>query len=141
MDYPSEFYRAPTRPRGAEVDEDGEISGPYRRMYKDMVTELHEIEKDCDAVFTHNPFGEYGHIDHKVLFDIVLTNSRKDIIITDIQQASNWQRRVDIDKRIKRLYYSDKIDEACLLDESLYNFCKKKYFSKCFYRKVFLRIW
>lgn len=43
-----------------------------------------------DFVFTHNPYGEYGHFDHRILFDIVceaLPNRK--ILFTDIIAKSS----------------------------------------------------
>lgn len=43
-----------------------------------------------DFIFTHNPYGEYGHYDHRNLFDLVCeTFPNKRIFITDIVAKSN----------------------------------------------------
>ena len=46
------------------------------------------IQPDC--IFVHNPFGEYGHFDHRLVFEI-LYNHFKDIkfLITDLQARSS----------------------------------------------------
>jgi len=130
FDYPSEFYRAPTRPVGSNREEDGQISGPYRRMCKDISNKILEMEKDCDAIFTHNPLGEYGHIDHITVFDIVLKNTKKPVIISDIFQASNWSRKPFNMERINKLYYSNIYKKDCLLDQKLLRYCEEEYKKK-----------
>ena len=75
LDYNSEFYRAPTRPiNGAPVEEDEKVSGPWRLMCQHIIETIEEMSKDCDAIFTHNPYGEYGHLAHIMLFDLVYKN-------------------------------------------------------------------
>lgn len=75
FDYNSEFYRLPTR--------NGELS----RMCE---TILNEIEKsNAKRIFTHNPWGEYGHLDHIVVHDIA-RHSSKDVYVSDMFVECNW---------------------------------------------------
>ena len=131
LDYPSGFYKVPTRrPPEHPPTEFGDSHSPVRRLYRHIVKNILTLEKDCDAVFTHNPFGEYGHLDHKMLFDLVIKNSTKDVIITDIVLSSNWSEKPEFTERLKRIYYSDKIETGCSLDNSLLEFCKREYEKK-----------
>ena len=130
LDYPSEFYRAATRPTSKDPEEDGQNSGPYRQMRKVMADKIMEMERDCDAVFTHNPMGEYGHIDHTLLFDIVLKNSTKPVIITNIVQPSNWSRAPSNTQKLGKIYYSRLYKKDCILDKDLLQYCKKEYEKK-----------
>lgn len=49
-----------------------------------------------DFIFTHNPYGEYNHPDHKVVFETVFNNNfAKNIIITNLLysiKSSKWDR-------------------------------------------------
>tara|TARA_E500000331_G_scaffold357022_1_gene417240 strand:- start:5858 stop:6493 length:636 start_codon:yes stop_codon:yes gene_type:complete len=133
LDYNSEFYRMPTRPvNGGPTEEDGKTSGHWRLMCQHIVNTIENMSEDCDAIFTHNPYGEYGHIDHLMLFDLVYKNFEKPILITDIKQGSNWAKlpNEDKNKRIKNLFYRDSFLEDCKLDKILLSFCKAKYESK-----------
>lgn len=129
LDYPSEFYRFPTRPDSPTQEDDGERSGPYRRMCQTISNKVLDMEAGCDAVFTHNPYGEYGHIDHLVVFDTVLKTTNKPILITDIVQSSNWARK-PVNKKIKKMYYSKMYKKDCSLDQNLLKFCKLEYEKK-----------
>jgi LmbE family N-acetylglucosaminyl deacetylase len=70
----SEFYRAETR---------GET---LKRMMQ-SVTDA--IDPEADAIFTHNPWGEYGHLDHIIIHQAVMATG-KPVFFTDIFVQSNW---------------------------------------------------
>jgi LmbE family N-acetylglucosaminyl deacetylase len=128
LDYNSEFYRQPTRPiTGNQPESDGKVAGPWRNMCADFMSHITSMSQDCDAIFTHNPYGEYGHIDHLVLFDLIVKNVDKPILITDIRQDSNWSHVTNSSKRINEMYYSNVVEKDCKLDEILLDFCKLKY--------------
>ena len=130
LDYPSEFYRAPTRPQGQQIESDGQIAGPYRNLCQHIVNTFLEMEQDCDAVFTHNPYGEYGHIDHTLVFDLVMKNTTKDVVITDIVQPSNWAVKPSLTNLMQRTYYSECIETNCKSDQTFLDSCKKEYEKK-----------
>lgn len=128
LDYNSEFYRYPTRPIKANLPEsDGKTAGPWRNMCTHILNTLDNMSADCDAVFTHNPYGEYGHIDHLMLFDLVIKNVNKPVLFTDIRQDSNWAHVTTNSQRIQDIYYNKKVLENCKLDTTLLSFCKLKY--------------
>ena len=74
LDYSSEFYRLSTR------DE------KLKNMMKNVAAGIDPL---ADAVFTHNPWGEYGHLDH-IIIHLAVQSSGKPVIFTDIFLPSNW---------------------------------------------------
>ena len=73
FDSESEFYRIPTR------------GGELKSLAAAVLGEL----RDCDAVFTHNRWGEYGHIDH-MLCNHIAHCSGKPVLTTDAVVEINW---------------------------------------------------
>lgn len=112
LDNPSEFYRSSTR--------DEKLSQVRNEIIENMLSE------DYDYVFTHNPLGEYGHLDHKFIFETVLFNACSPILYTDICMQSNWPSISNMPHRIKELYYQSHVS-CCDLDKELYTHCEKKY--------------
>ena len=43
----------------------------YRKNYYSLVTQLRETLRGCENVFTHNPWGEYGHVEHVQVYRAV----------------------------------------------------------------------
>lgn len=128
LDYNSEFYRQPTRPiPGNAPEADGMVAGHWRNMCTDFVEHINRMSGDCDAIFTHNPYGEYGHIDHLLLFDLIIKNIDKPLLITDIRQNSNWSHVTRKSDRIESMYYHSLMKKDCKLDKILLNFCQLKY--------------
>lgn len=60
LDYPSEFYKL------------NERNGELEAFCQDILDHL----PDANVIFTHNPEGEYGHMDHKLVHDIVAHSGR-----------------------------------------------------------------
>ena len=112
LDYPSEFYRYETRNESMSKVQDHIVDTIQSKTY--------------DYIFTHNPYGEYGHIDHKMVFDIVTMRTDKPVWITDICMKSNWPSLDYPSDRVHKLYYNNRIRE-CKLDEDLYSYCEKEY--------------
>lgn len=81
LPYPSEFYRLPQRKR-AEAGDD--IYG--------LIGEIHALidRSPVDAVFTHNPHGEYGHADHRFVYRVVAEHARAPVWFSDIHLFANW---------------------------------------------------
>lgn len=102
LDYNSEFYRLPTR------------SGELNKLV-DTVLEL--INKE-EFIFTHNPWGEYGHLDHILVHQIARASGRL-LAWTDIcLEAGWWNCRPNL--------IGEKV-ESCEVDSVVYNKCKKIY--------------
>ena len=112
LDHPSEFYRHETRKE------------TMSKVLDDMYNTIEGCE--YDSIFTHNPYGEYGHLDHKMLFDLVLRKTTKDVYFTDINLKSNWPSMDKESEKYRSVYYTDKVGEY-ELDENLYAWCEKKY--------------
>jgi LmbE family N-acetylglucosaminyl deacetylase len=62
----------------AECDEYGlRLDGPrsvatvYRRRARELTEALRPFVEDADNVFTHNPWGEYGHEEHVMVYRVV----------------------------------------------------------------------
>ena len=125
---PSEFYKLNTRrekgqPKTIEGDKTSTI-----RIFKEILKENIEkiiVENKIDYIFTHNIYGEYGHLDHIFVFDTVLKNVNIPIIYSDICLRTNWDDP-QINKRIKNLYFSKCIGEYSM-NEDFYEKNKKLY--------------
>ncbi len=77
LGFPSCVYRLPTR--RADF-----VLADFIKIVLDEVA-----AHDCDAVMTHNPMGEYGHLDHQLVHQIALQTG-KPVLYTDIFIPSNW---------------------------------------------------
>jgi LmbE family N-acetylglucosaminyl deacetylase len=112
LDYDSEFYKTETR--------------------RESLSCLHEViiehfrHKECDLIFTHNPLGEYGHLDHKMVFDIVANNSRTPVIVTDICLKSNWPSYQRVPERTRKCFYNT-FYKSCTLNKNIYTYCERHY--------------
>jgi len=100
MNWPSEFYRLPTR---------------YDSLTLPMLTcQLVETIKTCvnkikpEHIVTHNPFGEYGHGDHRYVFNIVSSFiEHQSIRYADACQSNKCHLSFDkIPYPIGRAYFS-----------------------------------
>lgn len=74
--YDSDFYRLDHR------------SGQLANFEREVLDEIGN--RHFDAVMTHNPFGEYGHFDHKFVADLLLRRGIPELITTDIVMQSDW---------------------------------------------------
>jgi LmbE family N-acetylglucosaminyl deacetylase len=106
FDYPSEFYKLETR--GTTLED-------MQNTIVDCVN-----SKECDYVFTHNPMGEYGMIDHKMLFELMYTRVDKPLLITDLlQYETHWPSHHKIPRRIEMDFYKHKLFD-CELNVEMY---------------------
>jgi len=76
LDYNSEFYRLPTR------NED------LKKMSRNVVDNIEKMDP-FDYIYTHNFWGEYGHLDH-ILINNICFSLKRDIIVSDMFVKSNW---------------------------------------------------
>lgn len=102
FDADSEFYRIPTR------------GGELKRFAEQLMEEL------SGTVYTHNPWGEYGHIDHILCHQIAQSASDKPILFSDMAQEVNWLP-------IKRWGSGWKFVSDCEIDHDLYGRVKAIY--------------
>lgn len=94
FDYDSDFYKMDMRPPKKQKRRLGDIFKPDKpvTLLKDIAGRILEtVEKSgCDAVFTHNLWGEYGHMDHILINSVIMNNTRKPALMTDARlQAEN----------------------------------------------------
>lgn len=82
-DYDSEFYRANTRKQRRKGLERLLPKKPQLllRHIAERIVEAVDASA-CDMVFTHNFWGEYGHMDHILVNSIVVNNTRKPVLMT-----------------------------------------------------------
>lgn len=123
-DIQSGFYRLPIR----FVD----------YTLKDVISKIKtNIERAIDKIkpdylFTHNPIGEYGHGDHRLLFNLITTYFDLPMLITDICQSIDCHLSSKAIPRIyKNTFYTkdNKIGEY-VLDESWFS-RRKAVYEKC----------
>jgi LmbE family N-acetylglucosaminyl deacetylase len=56
---------------GLEIAENEHPDTVYRNNFCLLVTRLRETLRGCKNVFTHNPWGEYGHVEHVQVYRAV----------------------------------------------------------------------
>lgn len=124
----SSFYKTPTRrPKHLPRNEAGDSQAPFRKMCDEISEIIQKVEENFDYVFTHNPYGEYGHLDHKLLFDIVLKSTTKPVLITDINMSSNWSKKIKKVDKIEKMCYNKMYKKDCFLEKEEYEQFKKVY--------------
>lgn len=99
LDHNSEFYKYNSR------------DGSLKAVVEDIANAINRHE--FSSVFTHNPYGEYGHLDHVLLFNIVASTVSCPIFYTNIKETVNWPI---LDSKVgQQIYFRDKV-ESCSLD-------------------------
>lgn len=73
LDYSSEFYRMPTRDRSLKV----------------LAESLLLMMDGAKKIATHNPWGEYGHLDH-CLCHLLARQTNAPVLTTGIAETVNW---------------------------------------------------
>lgn len=121
LDFNSEFYRMPYR-RADRVIND---------LYSSVRSAVGEIlaQHEIDAVFCHNPLGEYGMLDHKLVFDMVFHNPDVEVVCaTDIaERHPDWPSSDRIPETVRELYYRNKLSVRVGLNMEFYRSCKEVY--------------
>ena len=112
LDNNSQFYKTNART--------GELVKTYKEII-DVIT-AHKPY----YIFTHNPLGEYGMLDHIMVHNIVMSYSPAFLVITDIFQQNIWAYQDTISDKYKLVYYKNYIG-AETLDLAFYNYCKQFY--------------
>lgn len=128
----SNFYMTESgRPKNAPLTDEGDSTSPLRSMRQKIVSAIKQLEVDFDYIFTHNPHGEYGHLDHQEVFNLVTISTSKPILITDIGIKSNWgffDHDTVQGSSSSRIYYHTKFDgKEKILDLEDYNSIKNFY--------------
>jgi len=76
LDYNSEFYRLQTR------------NEELKRMTGKIISNI-EAMRPFDFIYTHNFWGEYGHLDH-ILVNNICFGLDENVVLSDILLKSNW---------------------------------------------------
>lgn len=105
LHYDSDFYRLDHR------------SGKLANLEEHILKAIDGFS--FDYIFTHNPHGEYGHSDHKLISSLLLRATRWPLIITDIHYRADWTR-VDSDSpRYIETFYRNRF-ATVEIDQSFY---------------------
>ena len=97
----------------------GDETAPYRMAIDHISKRIGILSSGVDYVATHNPMGEYGHLDHKLVFDTVMRSSSAEVRFTDICMPTNWQKENKIPPKIKEIFYKEKVSEHSINDNFL----------------------
>lgn len=103
LDYNSEFYKVDAR------------KGELWKLSQDVLSLL----QSAGSVFTHNPWGEYGHMDHILIHQVARASGKK-LFYSDICVEAGWQPCIPWPSLIKEV-------EFCTNDISFYERCKAIY--------------
>ena len=111
MGLPSEYYRIATRRQSTTLMLD--VVPAIRNQVKQTI-----IDIKPDRIITHNPFGEYGHGDHRLLFNVVSTLPEAngiEIVFTDACQLNKTHLSFEnIPSRIRAAYFQNCIEHYTL---------------------------
>lgn len=106
---PSNFYRLP--------------AAGLSRLYETVSHRVRDLAGSHDLVFTHNPHGEYGHPDHKLVFEIVCGScGGAPVLYSDIRVPNGWP----LPPRACGALYGDEAFR-CRCDEAVFHRLKGLY--------------
>ena len=97
----SEFYRLKTRNADRAIDLLSFNLNGLRKNIREMI-----LEYKYDAIFSHNPIGEYGHLDH-ILAHILAMTFGLPVLMTDIFIPTNWTPYNEMPSRYRQTYFRD----------------------------------
>lgn len=113
------FYRTPTRYNNFCLQD-------VVKLFYSNVEKAIDLVKP-DFVFTHNPMGEYGHGDHRFVFDIVSLFSIS-LLLTDICFANRCHLSSDkIPDIYAKFLFGGQIYKHCFLNMNWYEGAKSIY--------------
>jgi LmbE family N-acetylglucosaminyl deacetylase len=123
LDFPrceTNFYRLPPR------YEKYTLPMAIDLIQKNIQLGINIVNPDC--IFTHNPMGEYGHGDHRMLFNLVSSVAKQTLLLTDICFSNRCHLSSDEMPHIYNTWYGDADDrQYCKLDTDWYNAMKTVY--------------
>ena len=103
LHYQSEFYRLPIR--------NAVMTLPM--LTSDLVSKIQmtTLRVQPDYIFTHNPFGEYGHGDHRLVFSVISSFiENKPIVFSDACQQNKCHVSFEsIPPRLRQLYFLNEL--------------------------------
>jgi len=108
LDYNSGFYKTNSR------------TGELSNVIKDIGSNIQAF--DFDMIYTHNMWGEYGHLDHQLVHNIVCCNFRH-VMVSDIFIKTNWTPYEEICGCVQR----DNCAQVHINDVEQYNYHKSFY--------------
>jgi len=107
----NEYYRIATRRKACTLMQD-----IVPAMMKGMREAINAVKPD--RIITHNPYGEYGHGDHRLIFSLLnIMPEANDIEITytDACQVNKCHLSFpEIPQRIRQRYFQNKIEDYTL---------------------------
>ena len=112
LDYPSDFYSLSHR------------AGHLITLENEIINTINGFE--FDYIFTHNPFGEYGHLDHIFIFNLLYRAIDRPTLISDTMISSDWSNMLPMTPRYDKTYYSDLIGNFTL-DDKFYKYVVRFY--------------
>jgi len=112
LNIPSGFYRLPFRKSEVTLMQVVDrIKSRVSKMIKDA---------SPDYLYTHNPMGEYGHGDHKLLFEICASLSYP-MLFSDICMINKCHFGFEeIPGHIQKAYYNHNFFSSITLDKDFY---------------------
>lgn len=139
LDYDSEFYRIRHRPPPVATGFRRRLAHRLNKILlmernigancnlSQMIEDIHSRIQaiPCDYVFTHNAWGEYGHLDHVLLHQIALSTKHPGLV-TDMFIHSDWIPYHSRPTGMSRVYCHTPICD-CELDRSFYETCSQFY--------------
>lgn len=94
LDYDSGFYKVTARRKRKKKWSPRKLFAPYTSpgILEDVCQDILATvrARDCDYIFTHNFWGEYGHMDHILLNALIFGNCDKPIFTTDARLPLTW---------------------------------------------------
>lgn len=103
LPYSSDFYRLQTRPTNELLE--------FCEHVRDRVA-----RSSRDFVFTHNPHGEYGHGDHRLLFSLVAeTVAPGHLVFSDMHIVADWPLSKQRESAAYRRFYAAPFGEPCVM--------------------------
>ena len=113
FNYDSEFYRMSTR---------DELLSNVLSMLMNQISSIKH-----DFVFSHNPLGEYGHIDHVLINQLVMSSCSR-MLMTDMFIKSNWVPYGGFSEIQRRCFFkNENVVSGCKIDQAHYDMCKQVY--------------
>lgn len=112
LDYDSDFFRYDHR------------SGKLAGLEQDILRSICKFS--FDYLFTHNPYGEYGHLDHIFISNLLMRSASHPLLISDLQMPSDWTNVPPSSRRYARTFYDNPVAET-VIDYPFYRSVSKLY--------------
>jgi len=77
-------------PFDSEFSKTNHRNGLRSDIIEEISKNITSMSAGCDCVFTHNAFGEYGHLDHIVTWQTVVQTTSLPVVTTDVLLKLDW---------------------------------------------------